>query len=285
MPATEQLYQHASQEEIYRTLIQTSPDTILLVDHGGTIVYANEQLSRMFGYAEDDVLGHPIETLIPERFSERHPGHVRDYFADPRSRPMGIGLELIGSRKDGTEFPVEVSLNHVELDGEGYASAAVRDISERLEQRETIDEQSRLIQELKEAHETIAEQSEALMELSTPVVKVWQEIILLPLIGMLDTERSQQMIERMLHSITDEDAKVAILDVTGVPVMDTSVARHLLQAVDAAKVLGCSVIITGISPNAAQTLATLGVDFGRISTRGSLQAGVSEAFKLVRRSL
>ena len=136
-------------------------------------------------------------------------------------------------------------------------------------------------EEAERAREEIERQTAVMMEMSTPVIRLWQNIVLVPLIGVLDTNRSVQMNERLLTAISEEGASVAILDVTGVPVIDTAVARHIITTVDSAKILGAQVVVTGFSPDAAQTLAQLGVDFSHLRTRGSLKAGVADALRLV----
>ena len=101
----------------------------------------------------------------------------------------------------------------------------------------------------------------------------------MPLIGQIDSERATTLIERLLDAITERSATVAILDVTGVPVIDTNVSRHLLNAVAAAGMIGAEVILTGINPSGAQTLVQLGVDLSGVTTKGSLRAGVNEALR------
>ncbi|MFQ5602502.1 MAG: STAS domain-containing protein [bacterium] len=127
----------------------------------------------------------------------------------------------------------------------------------------------------------IEEQSRSLLELSTPVVQLWDDIVLMPLIGVIDTHRAQHIMETLLAGIVDYQAQVVILDITGVPVIDTRVAQHLIKTISAAKMLGTEVIITGISTESAQTLAKLGIDLSNINTRGSLRGGVAAAFAFI----
>jgi rsbT co-antagonist protein RsbR len=126
-------------------------------------------------------------------------------------------------------------------------------------------------------------QSEALREVSTPVITLWDSMLLLPLVGVVDSVRAQQISEGLLTAIGQSEAEVTLIDVTGVPVMDTGVARHILKTVAAAEMLGTRVILTGISPTTAQTMVKLGIDLSGVPTRGSLKSGVALAMAMTRR--
>jgi PAS domain S-box-containing protein len=109
------------------------PDAIVGVERDGKIVLVNGQAEQLFGYPRDQLTGQLVELLVPKRFRKIHPKHRSSYFDEPRTRPMGAGVELFAVRRDGTEFPVEISLSSIELEGETIATAAIRDISERAE--------------------------------------------------------------------------------------------------------------------------------------------------------
>jgi rsbT co-antagonist protein RsbR len=133
----------------------------------------------------------------------------------------------------------------------------------------------------KAREELINQQNQTILELSTPTVKLWDKILLLPLIGVVDTMRAAQVIESLLETIFETESHVAILDVTGVPIIDTQVAQHLMKTITAASMLGAKVIVTGISPDMAQTMVKLDIELGAVRTCSTLRAGVSEGFKLI----
>jgi len=132
-----------------------------------------------------------------------------------------------------------------------------------------------------ERERVIRQQQDSIRELSTPVLPVRERLLILPIIGVLDSERARQLTEQLLAGIRTHRAKVVVIDITGAPDVDTTVANHLVQTVDASRLMGASVIITGLSPTIAQTLVDLGVDLSKIQTMGDLQGGLEEAERLL----
>lgn len=130
---------------------------------------------------------------------------------------------------------------------------------------------------VQERERVIRDQQEAIRELSTPVLQVRERLLILPMIGIIDPQRARQLTEQLLQAIRKNRAKVVVIDITGVAAMDSKVANHLVQTVEAARLLGASVIVTGLSSEIAQTLVTIGVDLTKIITVGDLQGGIEEA--------
>jgi rsbT co-antagonist protein RsbR len=134
---------------------------------------------------------------------------------------------------------------------------------------------------VQERERVIRQQQDAIRELSTPVLQVRERLLILPIIGVLDSQRAQQLTEQLLGGIRRHRAKVVVVDVTGVPELDAAVANHLVQTVDASRLMGAGVIITGLSSEIAQTLVTIGVDLTKMNTVGDLQGGIEEAERLL----
>lgn len=138
----------------------------------------------------------------------------------------------------------------------------------------TIDSYVRVREEL------IADQAEQLLELSTPVVKLWDGVVAVPLVGTLDSARAQVVMERLLQTLVDTGSPYAIIDITGVPAVDTQVAQHILKTVVAARLMGAECIISGIRPQIAQTIVALGIEFGDIATKSSLADALRHVLRL-----
>ena len=231
-----------------------------VVHEGGTIYAANENYARMFGYDVPELLGaNALELIDPDELPK-----ISEYVRSGYEKPF----ETIGLRRDGSRFPCSITVRNHQVDGHLLRCIAISDITEQ-----------------KEKEATISEQSRAIMDISTPAIEVWDGILLMPLIGAIDTARASQVATAMLESIAANDISIAILDLTGVPVVDTGIARHLLQTVASARLLGADVIVSGFGPESAQTLAQLGVDLSSLHTAGALKSAVRKAFSLLGQSV
>ncbi len=191
---------------------------------------------------------HKIKNLH-ERF-----GRLEDVLASAAAMKLDVRLE--------------VSENDELASMEEAINVLLEDFATLLEERNLAEKG------LKEKLETIQKQQEAINELSTPVIKVWDNLLVLPIIGTLDSQRTQGMMEALLQEITVTGCKYAILDITGVAVVDTMVANHLIKTITAAGLMGAVCILSGISPTIAQTIVHLGIDLTGIKTKGNMMEAV-----------
>jgi PAS domain S-box-containing protein len=257
---TRDLSERQQATERFRLIVESAPNAIVMANREGIIVLVNSQTEQLFGYTRDELIGQSVELLVPERVRSAHPSYRAGFFADPKTRAMGAGRDLYGVHKDGREIPVEIGLNPMVTEEGTFVLASIIDITAR-----------------KQAEETIARQAQEILEVSTPVVQVWEGVIAAPLIGTLDSQRTEQFMERLLQRIVETNSPVALVDITGVPTLDTQTAQHLIETVTAVRMLGARVVLTGVRPVLAQTLVHLGIDLSSLVTRSSMSAGLRVA--------
>lgn len=248
-----------------QTLVDNALDGITLTSMEGRVIYANAAFRALSGFG-DSAVGRTLEEYYtPEEYA-RLAAEVLPVLLE-RGSWSGV-LQI--RRLDGTEWMGQTS-SFLLKDGAGAPAGMAgffRDVTAQLESERA---QRRLQEEL------IRAQQRALRALGTPLMPIAERVIAMPLVGDIDTERASQIMEVLLHGIADHRADVAILDITGVKVVDTQVADALLRAARSARLLGAEVVLTGMRPQVSQTLVGLGVDLDGIVARSNLKSGIAYA--------
>ncbi|XXT23887.1 PAS domain S-box protein [Sorangium sp. So ce429] len=246
-------------------LLDLAHDAIVLRRLDGTITYWNRGAERMYGYAAAEAIGARSHELLRTRF----PAALSEIDAALRAGSHWQG-ELEHTRRDGGSVVVES--RWVAQPDPGEAQALVMEINTDIMARKEAE-----LMRSEQQQELIRLQASAIAELSTPLIPITDQVVVMPLIGVLDTRRAGQAMDTLLGGLSSSGAMVAIIDVTGVKIVDTKVADALLRVAQGARLLGAEVVLTGIRAEVAQTMVSLGVDLQGIATRGTLQGGIAYA--------
>ncbi len=233
-------------------VLSSIKDNIFVISFDYKILFANDEALKNF---ETDLIDKKCYNVLIKRDQPCEICAIRE-FTEKNVSSFRFEKEIIiPSVKRKCHF--DIASEMIEFKGVKAIVEVLRDITERKMQEETI------------------------LQLSTPIIKIWKDILAVPLIGILDTRRAKLVTETLLNAIVETGSKIAIIDITGVSAIDTQVANHIIKTLNAVKLLGAKSIVTGIRPEIAQTLVDLGVSLGDIVTSSRLSVGLNYAFKIL----
>lgn len=247
-----------STQAFLAAIVESSDDAIYGKELDGTILSWNPAAERIFGYSAAEIIGRPVSILVPPNRADE----VLQILERVRRGERVDHFETVRAKKNGDVFDVAVTVSPIR-DASGTivgASTSARDITEQ-----------------KQLRDALAKRAQEILDVSTPVLQVWEGVVVAPFIGTVDTQRAQQFMERLLDRIVETNSSVALLDVTGVPAIDTRTAQHLIETITSVRLMGAQAVLTGVRPAIAQTLAHLGINLADVVTRSSLADGLRVA--------
>jgi len=259
----------ATSELRYQSLFMHNPDAVYSLDLAGHFVSINPVTTTLTGFQEHELLHTPFLSLtVPEHTVMARHSFERALQGEPQEYDIAV-THKEGRRVEWSITNLPIMVNEQIVGVYGIA----KDITQR--------KQVELALQQNEAHLRTVQQQllDTIQALSTPVLPIHDQILVLPLIGSIDSARSKQLMETLLVGVELHRAKLVLVDVTGVPVIDAAVANHLLQATQAVRLLGAQVVLVGMSPTIAQTLVQLGVDLRSLTTYANLASGLQYALK------
>lgn len=256
-------------EQRYREIFENASDIIYTHDLEGRYTSVNRAAEHLSGYTRDELIGMYVAEIIAPEYLDQANAMQQQKLATGGTTPYEIEVLT----RDGRRVTLETNTRLIYQDGQPVGvQGTARDITERKQSEEAM---RRLVWQ----EEVIRIQEATLAELSTPLLVIADQIVLMPLIGAIDSHRAYRAMEELLQGVAANHARVVILDISGVPIVDTQVAGVLIRAAQAVRLLGAQVIVTGIGPDIAQTLVSMGITLGDIVTQARLQSGVAYALK------
>ncbi len=251
-----------STQAFLAAIVESSDDAIYGKTLDGVILSWNHGAERMFGYTAGEVLNRSVNILVPPN----SPDEVAQILERLKRGERVDHFETARLKKDGEHIDVSLTIS------------PVRDASGKIVGASTV---ARDITEQKRMREALRQRAQEILDVSTPVLQVWEGVVVAPFIGTLDTQRAQQFMERLLERVVETNSSVALLDVTGVPSVDTRTAQHLIETISAVRLMGAQAVLTGVRPAIAQTLAHLGINLADVVTRSSLASGLRVALDIL----
>ncbi|MAU13003.1 MAG: hypothetical protein CL607_24505 [Anaerolineaceae bacterium] len=277
MQTIEELRQYAQELEnevrLLRTVMNTLPDFVYAKDLSSEFIVANESIAKSMGISgPESAIGKSDFDFYPQELAQKYYEDEQKFL---KSGKQSLTLEQDRLDTVTGEKGTILTSKMIFRDEDGEVAGLIgigRDITELKRAQEALKEQLELNQS----------QREVLEELSTPIIPITDHIIVMPLIGAIDTARARNIMRSLLAGITQHNAKVIILDITGVPLVDTGVADHLNRTIQAARLKGSETIVTGISDAVAETIVDLGIDWSNLDTVHDLQSGLKIALRRLR---
>ncbi len=293
-------------ETRFQSIAETASEAIVIFDIYENIFFWNRAAQNIFGYRAKETRGRLLASILSQEFHSKLQREIERVIATEESDLLGETIEVLGIRKDGSEFPLELSIGVWETKEETFFTAIGRDVTERKQAEAALQrayaEVEKQVQERtaeleretaareRLQQEVIEAQRRAIQELSTPIIPVMDRIIIMPLIGSIDSLRARDIMRSLLAGIREYRANIVILDITGVAIVDTGVANHLNKTIQAARLKGAHTIVTGVSDAVAETIVDLGIGWDEFETLTDLRSGLIVAlnrlgFKLSKTSI